>query len=137
MQGRYTIVENTLYWYFFYCYCVLHLIYGCPWLQCFGGGVVGGVVASLQSLSMFPLSSQVIGSIALGPGVQPTGRFHAGVVWFSVNCWKPMTVLCTIFYLILWSSSTIKLFCLFVCFYVLFSLSNSKYVKTNNFLYHD
>jgi hypothetical protein len=47
-------------------------------LQCFGGGVagdvvggggvVGSVVASLQYPSMFPLSSQVIGSSALGPG---------------------------------------------------------------------
>ena len=82
-----------------------------------GGGVVGGIVASLHSLSMFPLSSQVIGSTALGPGMQPTGRLHAGAVWFSVNYWKPMTVLCTIYYLILWSSSTIKLF-FFVCLFV-------------------
>jgi len=53
-------------------------------LQCFGGGVVGdvvgGVVASLQYLSMFPLSSQVIGSHAVGPGVQPTGMLHTGLV---------------------------------------------------------
>ena len=65
-------------------------------MQCFGGGVagdvvggggvVGCVVASLQYLSMFPLSSQVFGSFALGPGVQPTGILHSAPVWFSVNC---------------------------------------------------
>jgi hypothetical protein len=35
---------------------------------------------------MFPLSSQVIGSDAVIPGVQPTGILHWGRVWFSVNC---------------------------------------------------
>jgi hypothetical protein len=59
-------------------------------LQCFGGGVVGDVVgggdvvgcvfASLHSPSMFPLSSQVIGSDAVMPGVQPTGILHSGLV---------------------------------------------------------
>jgi hypothetical protein len=65
-------------------------------LQCFGGGVagdvvggggvVGCVVASLHSVSMFPLSSQVFGSTALRTGVQPTGILHSGLVWFAVNC---------------------------------------------------
>jgi hypothetical protein len=64
-------------------------------LQCFGGdvagdvvgggGVVGCVVASLES-PMFPLSSHIFGSFALGPGVQPTGILHSAPVWFSVNC---------------------------------------------------
>jgi hypothetical protein len=65
-------------------------------LQCFGGdvagdvvgvgGVVGCVVASLHSVSMFPLSSHTFGSFALGLGVQPTGILHSALVWFSVNC---------------------------------------------------
>ena len=65
-------------------------------MQCFGGGVagdvvggggvVGCVVASLESPSMFPLLSQIVGSFASGPGVQPTGILHSGPVWFSVNC---------------------------------------------------
>jgi hypothetical protein len=89
-------MENKFYWYFFNCYCTHHLIYGCPCLQCFGGGVagyvvggggvVGCVVASLQPPSMLPLSSQIIGSFALGPGMQPTGILHSALVWFSVNC---------------------------------------------------
>jgi hypothetical protein len=64
-------------------------------LQCFGGGVagdvvggggvVGCVVASLES-PMFPFSSQTIGSTALGPGVQLIGILHSTPIGFSVNC---------------------------------------------------
>jgi hypothetical protein len=35
---------------------------------------------------MLPLSSQIFGSFALWPGMQPTGILHSGPVWFSVNC---------------------------------------------------
>ena len=96
LQLRYQIIENKLYWYFFNCYCTHHLIYGCPCLQFFGGdvagdvvgggGVVGCVVASLHSVSMFPLSSQIFRSAALGPGGQPTGILHSAPAGFSVNC---------------------------------------------------
>ena len=64
-------------------------------MQCFGGGVagdivggggvVGCVVASLHSVSMFPLSSQIFGSAAWAPGLQPTGILHSAPAWFSVN----------------------------------------------------
>jgi len=46
----------------------------------FGCGGEGGVVALLQSPSMFPLSSQIIGINEPGRDVQPTGTLHAGLV---------------------------------------------------------
>ena len=71
---------------------IVSVIYGRLCLQCLGGGVggavVGGgaVVASLQSPSMFPLSSQIIGSTPDVTSGQPTGTLHSPPVWFSVNC---------------------------------------------------
>jgi hypothetical protein len=56
------------------------------WYVVGGGGVVGCVVASLHSVSMFPLSSQIFRFAAWGPGVQPTGILHSDPAWFSVNC---------------------------------------------------
>jgi len=55
-------------------------------LHRFGGRAGGVVVASLQSPSMFPLSSQIIGSSTLKPGVQPTGTLHSGPAGCSVSC---------------------------------------------------
>ena len=42
--------------------------------------LLGVLLPHLQYPSMFPLSSQVIGSFALGPGVQPTGILHSAPV---------------------------------------------------------
>jgi len=52
------------------------------------GGVVGGggVVPSLPSPCMFPLSSHIFGLGASEPGVHPTGILHSGPLWSFVNC---------------------------------------------------
>ena len=61
---------------------IVSVIYGPLCLQCLGGGGGGGgaVVTSLNSPSMFPLSSQRIGSTAVELGVQPSGILHSGPV---------------------------------------------------------